>query len=234
MNSSFAQCCNSNKDTIKHYVYLGIDFGTTNCLMAYYDYNKQSDMQLCFVKNSHNACNLFPSVVNLDQNGEYFFCPEAAICSENTRITKSIKRIIGMNLVQVLEIANQLPFKIDLDKSSEKEVFVYIGSTSKSVQNIVVGMMGILYQNVVKHFDNNIEVIFKSVITVPAYFDENARIIIKNAALLAGFDVIRLINEPTAAALAYFQYFSQKSCEEKFLIDEPKNVLVFDLGGGDI
>ncbi len=129
-----------------------------------------------------------------------------------------------MNLLQIKEILNELSFEIDFEKSHENEIFIYIGSgkESRSIKDVLSGMMNALFINLENKFK---EYIYRAVITVPAYFDENSRRLIKEAAILAGFDVLRLINEPTAAALSYIHNLNN----ENNLVN---TYLVYDFGGG--
>jgi molecular chaperone HscA len=225
-----------NKISEEEILYLGIDFGTTNCLISYYDVKKDNlQPSLKFIKNQKTSCNFFPSIISIDQSGQYFFCSEGGTCQNNLKITKSIKRIIGLKLSEIKKILNELSFEIDFERSSEDEVFIFIGlqGHSRSVREIVLGMMSSLL-NAIKESENIKNFLtFRAVITVPAYFNENSRIIIKEAAILAGFEVLKLINEPTAAALSYMNHFTLR--ENKNLpqiIDKNGQYLVYDLGGG--
>ncbi len=186
-----------------HEVVIGIDLGTTNSLVAIVEDEKVR----FFADEKGNE--IHPSIVNYDANGN--------VSSDvNTLSISSIKRLMGKSF---LDAKNQkLGFEIDQD-SSEKEVF-----------RIVVGARKIrpaeVSSEILKHLKNLAEKnlkteIKKAVITVPAYFDEAAKNATKLAANLAGLDVLRLVNEPTAAALAYGL---DNSAEGTYC--------VFDLGGG--
>ena len=219
-------CCDKKNDTKKQ-IEVGIDFGTTNCLIAYNVDDNTDQSNVRFLENKSTLCNLFPSQIKFDNGMQCFFCESS--CAHNNFTIRSIKRILGLNLQEVLSIQNDLPFLIDIDKSSDNDVYIIINNQkdSKSVKDIVRAMMTGLKEIIVNYF-NKIDASsydVSAVITVPAYFDENARNIIKNAAMLAGFNVMRLINEPSAAALAYLNdnIFSDGSCDI---------YVVYDLGGG--
>jgi molecular chaperone HscA len=239
-NSENSKCCNSKENQVSSdkILHIGIDFGTTNCLISYFDLKNSklnSEPELKFIRNQKTSCNFFSSLISLDESGKYFFCSEASSCSPNLKITKSIKRIIGMKLSEVNKILDELSFEIDFEKSSEENIFVFIGEngTSRSVRNIVFGMMKGLFSVLLENNETKGFKVFKAVITVPAYFDESSRIIIKEAAIFAGFEVLKLINEPTAAALMYMQSFMKSSNDHQAnIFKKNENYLVYDFGGG--
>jgi len=208
-------CCKEDKNQTK--IIVGIDFGTTNCLIGHS--TNGFDIQYLGEKA------LIPSQITII-DGVWLFGNEI---DTNKNIVKSIKRIIGLTLSQILTIQHQLPYTIDIKNSTEDCVRVFIGWNSSSqspysmsVDEIVMAMMTSLKKIILKSLAlTAIDTDIDAVITVPAYFDDKARNIIKKAAILSGINVIRLINEPTAAALAY----NQK-------LEENKNYLVYDLGGG--
>jgi molecular chaperone HscA len=216
-------CCqNKERDRIV----IGIDFGTSNCLISYVD----DDGILKFIHQNKSKSNLIPSRICFGYNLCHF---GNEVNEKNDNTVKSIKRIIGLTLPEVLDIESLLPFKIkyfsELDEN--QDVFIDCGnSISKSVNEIVLEMMKQLRMIIFDHFQIDNEsrqrVEIHAVITVPAYFDEKARTIIKKSALLTGIIVMRLINEPTAAALAY-----SKNSNLASLFDN-KSYLVYDLGGG--
>ncbi len=184
-------------------VVIGIDLGTTNSLLAIVEDEKVR----FFADDKGNE--IHPSIVNYDSNGN-------VSDDVNTLSISSIKRLMGKSFSDVKN--QKFGFEIDQD-SNEKEVL-----------RIVVGARKIrpaeVSSEILKHLknlaENNLKTeIKKAVITVPAYFDEAAKNATKLAANLAGLDVLRLVNEPTAAALAYGL---DNSAEGTYC--------VFDLGGG--
>lgn len=204
-------CCEEkNKDQIA----VGIDFGTTNCLICTINNNIPKFIQQL------DGFNLIPSKIFLNNNKKVF---GHELTTEDKEIKKrtiqSIKRIIGLTLSDIIKIVDELLFKIDLEKSAEEKVFIICGDNSFSVEQIITEMFSSLVEIIRNHESKNHDI--HAVITVPAYFDEKARSIIKKTATLAGLIVIRLINEPTAAAIAYSDS-----------LENNKSYLVYDLGGG--
>jgi molecular chaperone HscA len=261
-------CC---QEKIPDKIAFGIDFGTSNCLISYVDL----DSELKFIRQKNSTNNLIPSEISFSYDRCLFandFCGkdcDKVASGLNANAIKSIKRIIGLNLKEVLDIESFLPFKIkkfddsnlsslnggehnrgdslceinnsgpytvissskddEIGYSENDKFLIDCGNNLfKSVDEIILEMMKQLKQIIFHHFDirgeKKIEI--HSVITVPAYFDEKARNIIKKNALLAGIIVIRLINEPTAAALSY----SKINLHNK--LEDNKSYLVYDLGGG--
>ena len=204
-------CCKEEKNPE---IIVGIDFGTTNCLIGYTEKGKSVE----FLGDRA----LIPSQITI-MNGECFFGNEIDF-SQHKNIVSSIKRIIGLTLDEVDE--KNLSYKIDTENSTQNDVRVFIGCDdeikrpySLSVEEIVLEMMNGLKNIIHKAGFKDHKI--NAVVTVPAYFDEKARNIIKKAAILSEMNILRLINEPTAAALAY----NQK-------LENNKNYLIYDLGGG--
>ena len=207
-------CCN---EQTKEKIVVGIDFGTTNCLISYID----NDRKVQFIQQKKDY-NLIPSRIILDDNKVIF---GHDINEKDSKcVITSIKRIIGLTLDEVRKLKNELPFTIDFKNSTENEILVLCENSSYSVQNIVLKMFSCLKKIIHDGGFENEEI--HTVITVPAYFDEKARSIIKKSAFLAGLIVIRLISEPTAAAISYSD---NQNCD---VLQENKAYLVYDLGGG--
>lgn len=184
-------------------VVIGIDLGTTNSLVAIVE----NDKVKFFADDKGNE--IHPSIVNYDSTGN-------VSDAVNTLSISSIKRLMGKSFSDVKN--QKFDFEID-PESQEKEVL-----------RIVVGSRKIrpaeVSSEILKHLKNLAEKtlkteIKKAVITVPAYFDEAAKNATKLAANLAGLEVLRLVNEPTAAALAYGL---DNAAEGTYC--------VYDLGGG--
>lgn len=187
---------------------LGIDLGTTHSLVAVSEHGKTQ------VLKEHGKV-LLPSVVHFKDNGSSVVgtkaleqlnqAPLDTIASFKRYMGKSLKDVQETHVGHELtEFDNQLAFKT---KAGDKTPIELSAQVLKS-----------LYNRAQNHVTGHIK---GAVITVPAYFDEAARIATKQAAQLAGINVLRLINEPTAAAIAYgLQEHANGLC------------LVFDLGGG--
>ncbi len=186
-------------------VSVGIDLGTTNSLIAI------SKNQKAEILHDKHGNFMQPSIVALLQDVLI-----AGVATQNLDQEKiySIKRLMGKGFNDITEIKN-LPFKI---KKDGEQLKVLLGQKELSAVEISAQILKTL-KNIAE--ENLQKTISKSVITVPAYFDEAARNATKHAANLAGLEVLRLISEPTAAAVAYGL---DKQAEGKFI--------VFDLGGG--
>ncbi len=172
---------------------VGIDLGTTNSLIASRD------------KDTKFYGSLHPSVVNISEN------PEKPI------LIKSIKRLIGLTSSEVKNLTEKLPYEFDL--SNEKLPMIKADS-DKSYSAIEISSMILkdLKETVEKQENRSID---GAVITVPAYFNDIQRQATKKAAEIAGLKVLRLLNEPTAAAIAYGLNTKQKG-----------NFVIYDFGGG--
>ena len=172
---------------------VGIDLGTTNSLIA----SRHKDTK--FYGSLH------PSVVNISED------PEKPI------LIKSIKRLIGLTSSEVKNLTEKLPYEFDL--SNEKLPMIKADS-DKSYSAIEISSMILkdLKETVEKQENRSID---GAVITVPAYFNDIQRQATKKAAEIAGLKVLRLLNEPTAAAIAYGLNTKQKG-----------NFVIYDLGGG--
>ena len=171
---------------------IGIDLGTTNSVVSYLQADGTSK-----VIPSPEGKNTVPSVVSFKASGEIIVGgPAKRQAVTNPDTVSSIKRLIG---------------------TSEK---VHINSINKDFtpQEISAKILSYMKQYAEAHLGKPVE---KAVITVPAYFNDAQRQATKDAGQIAGLDVVRIINEPTAAALAYG---TQTKANEK--------VLVYDLGGG--
>ncbi len=193
---------------------LGIDLGTTNSAMAYMSGGKPE-----VIANSQGN-RTTPSVVAVDDKGEILVGSPAknqAITNpENT--VYSVKRLIGRSWDEkdVKKDVENLPF--ETRKSSNGGVEVKMGDKWYTPQEISAKILGKLKKDAEDFLGEEIK---EAVITVPAYFDDSQRQATKDAGKIAGLDVKRIVNEPTAAALSY-------GINEK----KDQTVAVFDLGGG--
>jgi len=193
---------------------IGIDLGTTNSAMAYMSGGKPN-----IIPNAQGG-RLTPSVVAVDDKGEVLVGAPA----KNQAITNpegtiySVKRLIGRswNDPEVQRDKELLPFKMRESKSGGVEV--KMGDKWYTPQEISAKILGKMKEDAEEFLG---EKVTEAVITVPAYFDDSQRQATKDAGKIAGFDVKRIVNEPTAAALAYG-------------LDNRKDeqIAIFDLGGG--
>ena len=203
-------------DELKKFV-VGIDLGTTNSLVAtYYEDCDIFDDRLKVYKD--NSSGLIPSIVSIDQSGNIMVGVEAVnnLDKTNTTYISSIKRIMGLSYqdMKSIEFINDL--KIINGKNNLPYIDVYNNrySAVEISSKILSHLKKIAESQENKSLDG-------AVITVPAYFNDVQRQATKNAAKLSGINVLRLLNEPTAAALAY-------GLES----EETGSFIVYDFGGG--
>src|SRR3990167_6050415 len=191
---------------------IGIDLGTTNSCVAI-----MQGGEPVVIENAEGA-RTTPSVVGFTKTGERLVGQAAkrqAITNpENTVF--SIKRFMGRKHSEVLQEEKIVPYKVV--EGSGGDVRVRIGSKEHTPPEISALILQKMKQTAEDYLGHKVQ---KAVITVPAYFNDSQRQATKDAGKIAGLDVLRIINEPTAAALAYG-------------LDKKKNetILVFDLGGG--
>jgi molecular chaperone DnaK len=193
---------------------IGIDLGTTNSVVAVME---GGDPTVIPTAEGGRLC---PSVVAFNKSGERLVGQtakrQAIVNSENT--VYSIKRFIGRRFDEVETEREMVSF--DTVKGPANDVRVKIPVTGKEYtpQEISAMVLAKLKRDAEAYLG---ETVTKAVITVPAYFNDSQRQATKDAGKIAGLEVMRIINEPTAAALAY-------GLDKK----ENETILVFDLGGG--
>ena len=185
-------------------VAVGIDFGTTNSLVAVVDAGKARIISV-------DGARLTPSVVAYEKGEKNFGTSALGRALEST--VHSVKRFLEPQYTKF----DYLPYKVAQDPSTDLVGFL-IEDKVKTPVEIASDFIRYLKEKAAEEIHKNI---YQAVITVPAYYTERARHATRKAALDAGLHVLRLLNEPTAAALAYH-------------LDEGRegNYLVYDLGGG--
>jgi len=193
---------------------VGIDLGTTYSLVAYVD--KATNRPVC-IPGPYGST-LCPSVVSLDADGSVIVGEPARrrLLTQPGRTIYSVKRLMGRGPSDVTEELKIFPFQID--PSSENVIRVRLGDRVFTPPEISAFILRELKSWAEQHFG---EAVDKAVITVPAYFNDAQRQATKDAGRLAGLEVLRLVNEPTAAALAYGLHEKQRGL-----------VAVYDFGGG--
>ncbi len=191
---------------------VGIDLGTTYSLVAYVDGQEAK------VISDEKGRSLLPSVISLDTNGEILVGWDAR--SKRVKLPtltiSSVKRLMGKGSREVGTEEDFIPFK--LDKSDEKIVRIELGSKTLTPPEVSALILKELKKRAENFFG---EPVTQAVITVPAYFNESQREATRVAGQIAGFEVRRIVNEPTAAALAYGLHKKKRG-----------KIAVFDLGGG--
>lgn len=197
-------------------IIVGIDLGTTNSLVAY-----MKDGQPVCVKDPAGKSTLVPSVVHFDAGGGVIVGDKARekLISDPAHTIYSVKRLMGKSYKDVQDLQGFFGYKI-LDDDTES--LVKIRAKDRYYTPIE------LSAHILRELKNRIEgelksPVSKAVITVPAYFNDNQRQATRDAGKLAGLDVLRIVNEPTAAALAYGIGLDPAQSE---------TIAVFDLGGG--
>jgi molecular chaperone DnaK len=193
---------------------VGIDLGTTNSVIAVVE---GGDPTVIPTSEGGRLC---PSVVAFSKNGERLVGQtakrQAVVNSENT--VYSIKRFMGRRFTEVETERKMVSFEVTNGPASEARVHIPVTNKEYSPQEISAMVLAKLKTDAEAYLG---EPVTKAVITVPAYFNDSQRQATKDAGKIAGLEVMRIINEPTAAALAYG-------------LDKKANetILVFDLGGG--
>ena len=193
---------------------VGIDLGTTNSLVAYTD--GQTGQPKCIP--GPYADTLCPSVVSLDPDGS-IIVGEAArrrLLTQPERTIYSVKRLMGRGPMDVQDELKLFPFRID--PANKNVIRVMLGDKIFTPPEISAFILRELKNWAEAFFDETVD---RAVITVPAYFNDAQRQATKDAGKIAGLEVLRLVNEPTAAALAYGLHEKQRG-----------KVAVYDLGGG--
>jgi molecular chaperone HscA len=192
---------------------VGIDLGTTNSLIAI-----AHDSEPEILRGSDGR-GMVPSVVAYMAD-EVIVGSKArpVLLDEPERVVSSIKRLMGRGVEDLKTLGGKLPYDIDEKASEGGMVRLDIGGGSLTPVEISADILRALKSRAEASLDREVS---KAVITVPAYFDDAARAATKDAAKLAGLETLRLVNEPTAAALAYGL---DKDVEGLYA--------VFDFGGG--
>ncbi len=193
---------------------VGIDLGTTNSVVAVMEGGEP------VVISTAEGSRTMPSVVAFKQNGERLVGVtakrQAVVNPENT--IYSIKRFMGHKLEEVQSELARISYKVKTGKTGTAVVVVPALGKELSPEEVSAMILQKLKADAEAYLGETVD---KAVITVPAYFNDAQRHATKNAGEIAGLEVLRIINEPTAASLAYG-------------LDKKANetILVFDLGGG--
>jgi len=193
---------------------IGIDLGTTNSVVAVMEGGSPT------VITTAEGGRLCPSVVAFNKNGERMVGQtakrQAVVNADNT--VYSIKRFIGRHFDETESERGMVSYQVAQGPTGDVRVKIPVNGKEYSPQEISAMVLGKLKADAEAYLG---EAVTQAVITVPAYFNDSQRQATKDAGKIAGLEVLRIINEPTASALAYG-------------LDKKKNetILVFDLGGG--
>lgn len=199
-------------------IIVGIDLGTTNSLIAY----MQDGNPIALKGNTHRHV-LVPSVVYLgDENNPLVGDNAKAMLLQDPENTIfSVKRLLGKSYTDLAEHSDFFSYKI-IDNGTEHSI---VKVRIKDKFYTPIELSGMILQNLKARAEELLlTTISKAVITVPAYFNDTQRQATRDAAKLAGLDVLRIVNEPTAASLAYGLGRTREEAS--------KTIAVYDLGGG--
>ena len=202
----------NNKPTSKKIV--GIDLGTTNSVVAVLEGANPN-----VIPNAEGG-RTTPSVVAYTASGEALVGQlakrQAVVNPENTFF--SVKRFIGSKFDEITSEIDRIPYEVKKDSNGNIKLSAPIVKKEFSPEEISASVLQKLAGDASRFLK---ETVNQAIVTVPAYFNDSQRLATKDAGIIAGLDVLRILNEPTAAALAYG-------------LNKQKNeaVLIFDLGGG--
>lgn len=196
---------------------VGIDLGTTNSLIAIV----REDTKQAIALREIDGLALVPSIVHFDEYGN----PTVGVAAAEKLITEpqntiySVKRLMGKSYKDVQHESGFFSYKV-IDDDTDSLVKIQVNDQFYSpieLSSLILKELKARAEHILKTPVN------KAVITVPAYFNDTQRQATRDAGKLAGLDVLRIVNEPTAASLAYGMGLKQ---------DEEKTIAVYDLGGG--
>ncbi len=198
-------------------IIVGIDLGTTNSLVSIIHPGTNQPVAL----KEHSSNSLVPSVIYFDPQGNIVVGEEAKhkLITEPQNTIFSAKRLMGKSYKDIAENTSFFSYKI-IDANDESLVKVQVGDkfyTPVDLSSFILKELKHRAEHILKTPVN------KAVITVPAYFNDAQRQATRDAGKLAGLDVLRIVNEPTAASLAYGLGLNKH---------EEKTIAVYDLGGG--
>src|SRR5690348_94430 len=193
---------------------VGIDLGTTNSLVAF------MEREIPVIIPGEDGSNLVPSVVALDETDRIIVGNAARkyLIETPERAVYSIKRLMGRGIEDIQQELKLFPFRLADDLQPGEVLRIQLGEKTFTPPEISAFVLRQLKRNAERFFNAPVT---KAVITVPAYFNDAQRQATKDAGRIAGLEVLRLVNEPTAASLAYG-------------LDKQQNgtVAVYDFGGG--
>ncbi|HMU47106.1 MAG TPA: Fe-S protein assembly chaperone HscA [Chitinophagaceae bacterium] len=198
-------------------VIVGIDLGTTNSLVALIHPNEKKPVVL----KEFDGTTLVPSVIHFAGESDLTIGDEARnfLIKEPHNTIFSVKRLMGKSYSDVKDQSSFFSYKV-IDDGTDSLVKVQVGSKFYTP----VELSSYILRELKKRAEHILKTpVQKAVITVPAYFNDAQRQATRDAGKLAGLDVLRIVNEPTAASLAYGLGINR---------DEIKTVVVYDLGGG--
>jgi len=200
----------------KEEIIVGIDLGTTNSLVAFINPDKNAQ-----VINDAGKGVLVPSVVHFGDAGDITVGNEAKdyLVTDPQHTIFSVKRLLGRSYKDIEHYKDFFSYKV-IDDDSESLVKINVGDKFYTP----IELSGMILKELKARAEHALKTpVNRAVITVPAYFNDSQRQATRDAGKLAGLDVLRIVNEPTAASLAYGIGLNP---------EETKTIAVYDLGGG--
>ncbi|GAA4307651.1 molecular chaperone DnaK [Mucilaginibacter gynuensis] len=200
----------------KEEIIVGIDLGTTNSLVAFINPEKQPH-----VINDAGKGVLVPSVVHFGETGDITVGNEAKeyLITDPQNTVFSVKRLLGRSYHDIANYKDFFSYKV-IDDNTESLVKIKVGDKFYTP----IELSGLILKELKERAEHALKTpVNRAVITVPAYFNDSQRQATRDAGKLAGLDVLRIVNEPTAASLAYGIGLNP---------EETKTIAVYDLGGG--
>lgn len=199
----------------KKEVIIGIDLGTTNSLVAYADGD-----ETIVIRDESGSNALVPSILHFGAQGVVVGdIAREKLISAPERTIYSVKRLMGKSYSDLESLKASVGYNV-IDQDTEALVKIEIDGKYYTPIELSAEILKELKARVEKHLKAKVS---KAVITVPAYFNDAQRQATRDAGKLAGLEVLRIVNEPTAASLAYGIGLSK---------DEEQTIVVYDLGGG--
>ena len=206
---------------------VGIDLGTTNSLVAIIHPGSKQPIVL----KEHDGAALVPSVVHFGETGNITVGDKAKeyLIAEPQNTVFSVKRLMGKSYKDVKDRGSFFTYKI-IDDNTDSLVKVQVGNAFYSP----VELSSLILKELKSRAEHILKTpVTKAVITVPAYFNDAQRQATRDAGKLAGLDVLRIVNEPTAASLAYgLGLHNNETDAGNTNTEADKTVAVYDLGGG--
>jgi molecular chaperone DnaK/molecular chaperone HscA len=192
---------------------VGIDLGTTNSLVAYMQGETPA------VIPGEDGDRLVPSVVAIEGNSAVVGnAARGALLKDSSSVVYSAKRLMGRGIEDIAEELKLFPFRLLEELKAGEVLKLKVGDKTLTPPEISAYVLGQLKKNAERFFQAPVT---RAVITVPAYFNDAQRQATKDAGRIAGLEVLRLVNEPTAAALAYGLQKNKDGL-----------IAVYDFGGG--
>lgn len=221
INIKTGNLANDNKEEQKEII-VGIDLGTTNSLVAFIQ-EEQPRRAIALRDNNSKHC-LVPSIVHFTADQRILVGNDALpfLVTQPENTLYSVKRLMGKSYNDLREQANHFGYQI-IDDDTESLVKIKVQNRFYTPVELSAFILKNLKQRAEEQLKTNIS---KAVVTVPAYFNDAQRQATRDAGKLAGLDVLRIINEPTAASLAYGIGTNQTASEHT------ETIAVYDLGGG--